>query len=186
MNWVATRHRGFGWLALPALSAALLTGCATSSPEGRSNGAEQTAATAQTNRPKASGYAEIRLSVPAANRAGAFAASHTLRIPSGWKAEVWALVPNARLEQMTPQGALLVSDPDGGKIVELQPHPNRSAPPSQRVIVSGLNEPQGMAFDDVGGRTSLGPGIRAQRQSGLLYPGQSSARPPARPDPFQK
>jgi glucose/arabinose dehydrogenase len=65
------------------------------------------------------------------------------------------LVPDARLEQWTPQGALLVSEPTAGKIVELAPRLNRSAPPSQRVIVSGLNQPQGMAFEDVGGRKVL-------------------------------
>ena len=150
MNWVAMRRGRFGWLALPAL-AALLTGCATTSPEDHSTGSEQTAAGAQTIGAKASGYVEARLGVPAANRAGVFTTIHTLRVPSGWKAEVWALVPNARLEQWTLQGALLVSDPSGGEIIELTPHSGGSAPPSQRVIVSGLNEPQGMAFDHVGG-----------------------------------
>jgi glucose/arabinose dehydrogenase len=132
----------FGWLALPTALAALLTGCATSKAEGHS-------------RAKASGYVEVGLRVPAANRSGAFTTKHTLRVPSGWKAEVWALVSNARLEQWTPQGALLVSDPADGKIIELKPHSDRSAPPSQRVIVSGLNQPQGMAFDHVGGREVL-------------------------------
>jgi glucose/arabinose dehydrogenase len=155
MNCVAVRRTRFGWLALPASLLALLTGCATSSLEEHSAGADQTAAAAQTIRAKASGYVEVRLSVPAANRAGAFTTSHTLRVPSGWKAEVWALVANARLEQWTPQGALLVSDPSDGEIIELTPQSNRSEPPSQRVIVSGLNDPQGMAFDHVGGREVL-------------------------------
>ncbi len=149
------RRMRFGWLALPASLAALLSGCATSTPEAHSTGAEQTAAAAQTITAKASGYVEAKLDVPAANRTGAFTTGHTLRVPSGWKAEVWALVPNARLEQWTPHGALLVSDPDDGQIIELTPHSNRSAPPSQRVIVSGLNEPQGMAFDQIGGREVL-------------------------------
>src|SRR5262249_17227060 len=54
--------------------------------------------------------------------------------------------------QWTPQGTLLVSDPPDGKITELTPRSNRSAPPSQRVIVSGLTSPQGMAFDRIGGQ----------------------------------
>lgn len=154
------RRRGFGWLALPALLAALLSGCGTSGPSDHSMAAEQTAAAKQTaavrtTRARASRYAAVRLGVPAANRAGAFTTNHTLRVPRGWKAEVWALVRNARLEQWTPQGALLVSDPNDGKIIELTPHSNRSAPPSRREIVSGLDQPQGMAFDHLGGREVL-------------------------------
>jgi glucose/arabinose dehydrogenase len=100
-------------------------------------------------------FTNVTLSVPAANRSGAFTSPHTLRMPTGWKAEVWALVPNARLEAWTPQGNLLVSDPSDGQIVELFPQRNRSQPPTQRVLVSGLNQPQGMAFDHVGGREVL-------------------------------
>jgi glucose/arabinose dehydrogenase len=152
---MAMTGRRCGWLALPALLAMLVTGCATSSAEDHSPGDAQTVAAAQTIRAKASGYVAVRLGVPAANRGGAFMTSHTLRVPSGWTAEVWALVPNARLEQWTPQGALLVSDPDDGEIIELTPHSDRAAPPSQRVIVTGLNQPQGMAFDRVNGREVL-------------------------------
>jgi glucose/arabinose dehydrogenase len=68
---------------------------------------------------------------------------------------VWALVPDARLEQWTPQGDLLVSDPSDGKIVELTPRSRRSDVPSQHVIVTGLNQAQGMAFDRVHGQEIL-------------------------------
>ncbi len=97
----------------------------------------------------------VTLRVPDANRAGAFTTDHTLNVPTGWTAEVWALVPDARLEQWTPKGALLVSESTAGKIVELRPSSHRSAPPSQRVVVSGLNQPQGMAFDDLSGEEVL-------------------------------
>ncbi len=142
--------RSVRWLLAGVSLAALLTGCGMART---ANQPGQSAAQRVTAEAAASG--SVRLSVPAANRAGAFTTNHTLRLPPGWKVEVWASVPDARLEQWTPQGALLVSDPSDGKIVELTPHSNRSAPPAQRVIVSGLNQPQGMAFDNVGGHVVL-------------------------------
>jgi len=152
------RSTRLGWL-LPAVLTALVTGCGTAKTEQRAHGepagATQTSSSANAARARASQSADVRLGVPPANRSGAFATRHTLRVPRGWTAEVWALVPGARLEQWTPTGDLLVSEPGGGKIVELAPRANRSSPPSQRVIVSGLNQPQGMAFDRVGGREVL-------------------------------
>jgi len=113
----------------------------------------QTAATA---RPAvAKGYARVALSVPAANRQGAFQGLQTLVVPRGWKAEVWALVSGARLEAWTPEGDLLVSVPGSGKVVELIPAADRRGPPAQRTVISGMENPQGMAFDRVGGREIL-------------------------------
>jgi glucose/arabinose dehydrogenase len=147
------RRKRFGWLVLPA-SFAVLVGCATSSVAHRSHGAEHPASTRAT-KANESRSDMVMLSVPAANRNGPFRASHLLRVPRGWKVEVWALVADARLEQWTPQGSLLVSDPYGGEIIELTPGSSRSAPPSRRVVVSGLKQPQGMAFDHLGGREVL-------------------------------
>ena len=103
--------------------------------------------------PAGAGLARVALRVPAANRA--FGTSHQVTLPRGWKAEVWALVPGARLETWTPQGDLLVSQPTKGSITELTPRANRSAPPSERTLVSGLTNPQGMAFDTLGGHEVL-------------------------------
>ena len=102
-----------------------------------------------------SGTARVTISVPAANRQGAFQSPQTLTLPRGWKAEAWALVGGARLETWTPEGNLLVSVPSSGNIVELIPQATRSAPPAQRTIISGLENPQGMAFDHVGGQEVL-------------------------------
>jgi glucose/arabinose dehydrogenase len=64
-------------------------------------------------------------------------------------------VGDARLEAWTPQGDLLVSQPTSGRVTELVPQARRSRPPGQRTIISGLNQPQGMAFDHVGGSEVL-------------------------------
>ena len=78
-----------------------------------------------------------------------------MTLPRGWTAEVWALVPGARLETWTPEGDLLVSQPSGGTITELVPRARRNRPPLERTLVSGLTNPQGMAFDRFGGHEVL-------------------------------
>lgn len=155
---------------MAALAAALLAGCAASSmgtgtsgggrpgaAQGAGAGAAEGAGASTPQDPEASAARShvVDLSVPAANRSGAFTTTRAVSVPAGWTVEVWALVPNARLEQWTPQGALLVSEPSDGRVLELTPAARRSAPPSQRVILSGLNQPQGLAFDHVGGREVL-------------------------------
>jgi glucose/arabinose dehydrogenase len=95
------------------------------------------------------------VSVPAGNGGGAFASARRLNVPHGWHAEVWALVAAARFMTWTPQGSLLVSVPSAGQVVELTPRADRAAPPHQRVIISGLTNPQGLAFDSLDGRTVL-------------------------------
>jgi glucose/arabinose dehydrogenase len=154
--------------ALLAAAAALVAGCGgtslnmstangagTSSGAGKSTTAAAATATAKAAAAKAAARASVTTSVPAANRQGAFQGPQTLTLPRGWTAEAWALVPGARLETWTPEGDLLVSVPSAGKIVELIPGARRSQPPAQRTIVSGMENPQGMAFDHVGGQEVL-------------------------------
>ncbi len=89
-------------------------------------------------------------------RSSASLDGHTVSVPKGWHAQVWASVSDARLETWTPEGALLVSEPSNGQIIELTPRPGHPASqPAQRTLVSGLSEPQGMAFDRLGGHEVL-------------------------------
>jgi glucose/arabinose dehydrogenase len=93
--------------------------------------------------------------IPAGNGGAVVTASVRLKLPRGWTAEVWARVGDARLEAWTPQGDLLVSQPNAGSIVELAPRRNRRAAPAQHTLVSGLSAPQGMAFAHVAGQEVL-------------------------------
>lgn len=90
--------------------------------------------------------APATLIVPAGNGAAPFNATRTLNVPSGWGAEVWARVGNARFAAWTPQGHLLVSSSSSGQVLELTPAANHTAA-SQKVLISGLTAPQGLAFD---------------------------------------
>lgn len=95
----------------------------------------------------------MNLVIPPGEGGGAFATPRTLTVPPGWTARVWARVPAARMEAWTPEGDLLVSQPDLGSIVELKPGTHGTAAP--HVLLSGLTLPQGMAFARVAGRWVL-------------------------------
>lgn len=65
-------------------------------------------------------------------------------VPPGWRMSVWARVPGARLAAWTPDGSLLVSVPSDGQVLRLTP---RGRTASTLVLLSGLDQPHGMAFD---------------------------------------
>ena len=91
--------------------------------------------------------ATVTLAVPAANDAAPFDTPRSVTLPAGWRGEVWARVPGARYALWTPSRTMLVAAASTGQIVELVPGTDPAAPPAQRVLASGLTEPQGMAFD---------------------------------------
>jgi glucose/arabinose dehydrogenase len=77
--------------------------------------------------------------------AAPFDVSRRLQVPPGWTVTVWARVPGARLLAWSPDQRLLVSRPKSGDIVELVPGQSGAAP-TLRTLVSGLNQPHGLAF----------------------------------------
>jgi glucose/arabinose dehydrogenase len=95
------------------------------------------------------GSSKTPLAVPAVEDGGGLSTTHMLTVPAGWTARVWARVPNARMEAWTPEGDLLVSDPDDGKIMELRPDAAGTA--AVNTLLAGLTYPQGMAFARLGG-----------------------------------
>lgn len=97
----------------------------------------------------------MALSVPAHNDAAPFDRPRSLVVPVGWSVEVWARVSGARFAVWTPQHELLVSVPSTGKVIELTPGGDPTAIPSTKVLLSGLTQPQGMAFDTIGGQRVL-------------------------------
>ena len=135
--------------AVVAVLAAVLAGCGGGGTEVATDAASHVITSAVSR----AGFAHVALQVPAVDRA--YGPPHTMALPRGWKAEVWALVSGARLETWTPQGDLLVSQPTSGTITELMPRARRGEPPVGRTLVSGLTSPQGMAFDRLGGHEVL-------------------------------
>jgi glucose/arabinose dehydrogenase len=101
----------------------------------------------------AAGRSSVTLVVPSGLGGGPFATPRKVVVPTGWKARVWARVPDARMEAWTPEGDLLVSEPSNGLIVELKPGASKTGGTS--VLLTGLNTPQGMAFAKVSGHWVL-------------------------------
>ena len=77
--------------------------------------------------------------------AAPFDEARRLQAPPGWTVTVWARLPSARLLAWTPDDRLLVSRPKFGDVIELVPGQGDVAP-TQRTLVSGLDQPQGLAF----------------------------------------
>jgi glucose/arabinose dehydrogenase len=133
-------------LAVAAIAAA--SACAGSSGQGQG-----TAPLSASAPPAAASSSATTLVVPAGEGGGALSAPHTLTMPAGWTARVWARVPNARMESWTPEGNLLVSEPGEGRIAELRPDTSGGA--TMTILLSGLTSPQGMAFARLGGQWVL-------------------------------
>jgi len=95
----------------------------------------------------------VSLVVPAGESGGALSVPHTLVLPAGWTAAVWARVPDARMEAWTPEGDLLVSQPNRGSVVELRPDAAGTA--TVTTLLSGLTNSQGLAFASVSGKPVL-------------------------------
>lgn len=99
--------------------------------------------------PSAAGAVPALAATPVRPLAGTGAApfdrDRQLRVPPGWTVTVWARVPAARLLAWTPDGRLLVSRPKSGDVVALVPGRGDAAP-TQYTLVSGLNQPHGLAF----------------------------------------
>ena len=93
--------------------------------------------------------------MPAGNGAAPFDTARRMTLPAGWTAQVWARVPGARFGVWTPEGALLVSRPLEGEVVRLEPGADPAARPRQSVLISGVTDPQGLAFDTLDGRPVL-------------------------------
>jgi glucose/arabinose dehydrogenase len=133
-------------LAVAAIAAA--PACAGSSGQGQG-----TATSSASAPPAAASSSATPLVVPAGEGGGALSAPHTLTMPAGWTARVWARVPDARMETWTPEGNLLVSEPSEGRIAELRPDTTGGA--AMTILLSGLTSPQGMAFAERGGQWVL-------------------------------
>jgi glucose/arabinose dehydrogenase len=141
-------------VVLAVLAAGVLAGCGSGgsnagSTHTSSGAAVTTIPTAATAQPAgAKGRETVTLQVPARMKGGELSSPHQLEVPKGWTASVWARVPGARMEAVTPEGNLLVSVPGEGKIVELS---GEGTATKETVTLAGLESPQGLAFTKRGG-----------------------------------
>lgn len=133
---------------LPLAAAAVAAASACSAATGQPGGP-----LAASPVPPAPSSSPVPLVVPAGESGGALSVPRTLVLPDGWTARVWARVPDARMEAWTPEGDLLVSQPNRGSVAELRPDAAGTA--TVTTLLSGLTNPQGLAFAVVGGHPVL-------------------------------
>jgi len=134
--------------AIAVVFALAVAGCGSGSGTGTSGSDATTVAMAAGGSQSTGGRETVALSVPASMRGGELAAPHKLRVPKGWKASVWARPEGARMEAITPEGNLLVSTPSVGAVIELS---GGAAAEGEKVVLAGLESPQGLAFARRGG-----------------------------------
>ncbi len=131
------RRAGNGALRLRIFALAILTclalgACATAG--GGKAGASSSSSPAERASAAGVGFAQVTVAVPSGNGAPPFNVAHTLTVPAGWSATVWARVPEVRFAAFTPQHDLLVSASAAGEVIELIPG-RAGAPARQRVIL---------------------------------------------------
>lgn len=93
------------------------------------------------------------LEVPATLVAAPFDTEKTLTVPPGFGIRLWARVPEARFMALAPNGDVLVSVPDEGKIVLLRPRAGDI--PQAFDYATGLRNPHDMVFHRIGDVTYL-------------------------------
>ncbi len=72
----------------------------------------------------------------------------TIRLPVGFKIEVYAEVPDARSLAMSPSGVLYVGNKDKDKVYAVKDTNGDFKADKKWVVASGLNMPNGVAFQD--------------------------------------
>ncbi|MEV4532832.1 gluconolaconase [Asanoa sp. NPDC049518] len=72
---------------------------------------------------------------------------HSVNLPEGWTASVYARVPKARFLLALPDGAVLVSRPDAGRVMRIPPGGGEPT-----TFLSGLDRPHDLVLATVGGR----------------------------------
>lgn len=71
-----------------------------------------------------------------------------IKLPNGFKIEVYAEVENARQLTMSPSGVLYVGNRDKDKVYAVKDTDGDFKADKKWVVASGLNEPNGVAFKD--------------------------------------
>jgi len=133
-------------LLLAICMPALMTACgsAVASPDPASIGAASSL--------QAASVMQI-LEVPAALASPPFDSEHKLLVPPGFGIRLWARIPGARFMAAMPNGDVLVSVPDDGKIIMLRERAGDL--PQTFLFASGLHNPQDMVLHRIGDLTFL-------------------------------
>lgn len=111
------------------------------------------------------------LEVPAALAQAPFDSAKNLKIPPGFGIRLWARVKGARFLALAPNGDVLVSHPDSGKIFLLRDRGNDV--PQQFEFAAGLQKPHDMVFHVIGNTTYLYVSESNQVTRSVYQPGDT-------------
>lgn len=134
------RHKRTGVLVL---AAALLAGCSGGQAPEQASPAT-TGQSAPRTAPQA-GSSPVTVQVGPGLDDAPFDQPREAVVPDGWTLSVWARTSRPRLAAWTPDGALLVSVPSSGRVLQFRPRGD--GPPEESVLLDGLDEPHGLAFE---------------------------------------
>ena len=96
---------------------------------------------------------EVTLEVPASLAAAPFDVARKLTVPPGFGMRLWARIPGARFMALAPNGDILVSHPESGKVYLLRERAGDV--PQSLEFASGLQKPHDMVFHTIGSTTYL-------------------------------
>ncbi len=96
---------------------------------------------------------QVGLEVPAALNAEPFNTPRQLTVPPGFGVRLWARVNKARFMALAPNGDVLVSQPESGKIFLLRERADDI--PQSFEFASGLQKPHDMVFHAIGSTVYL-------------------------------
>ncbi|GAA1848598.1 PQQ-dependent sugar dehydrogenase [Asanoa iriomotensis] len=129
--------RPAGPVALLATLAALVAGCAGDEPPSRAPAPPPSSSPS----PAAAAPPARLVPVPIAGT------DHSVNLPEGWTAEVYAPVPKARFLLTLPDGAVLVSRPSENRVDRIPAGGGRAT-----TFLTGLDRPHDLVLATVGGR----------------------------------
>ncbi|MDB5762575.1 MAG: sugar dehydrogenase [Herminiimonas sp.] len=95
----------------------------------------------------------VRVAVPDGMNTSPFDVPRMLAVPQGFAIAVFARVDNARFMAVAPNGDLMVSNPEAGKVILLRA--NGKAAPRQFDFASGLQRPHDIVFHTSGKATYI-------------------------------
>ena len=96
----------------------------------------------------------VPVTVPASMGGAPFDVPRSLNVPTGFSVAVYARVPGARFLAVTPEGALLVSNPGAGSVSLVRPG-SGGGDPVVSDWVTGLRKPHDLVFHQIGSTTWL-------------------------------
>jgi glucose/arabinose dehydrogenase len=164
--------------ATVVLTASLLVGVVAacgSDPDDRPSAQPAAPASSGPSSPGEGPRAKVPVTVPTGLRGAPFDVERSLELPAGWSAAVYTRIVGARFMAVTPDGALLVSQPGKNAVQLVRKGTDGAGQVTE--FIGGLSKPHDMVFAEAGGRTWL---FVAETHRVMRYPydpGDAKAQP---------